>query len=231
MRKISTLLLSLGIALSITIPVSANSASALASVNLGVSNAVKAAQAAVTWKECSQTFVLYCQEKSNTCGAACVRMVLRVINGSAPAESTVFNAVKDKDHPSQANANNMCAYINNRISSFAYKKYLPESLNTFKTKVYNTIVNKHAPVIVLVQQNLTTGSNGNSGWPTDAIYSHFVVIKAISSDKTRVKIADPSGKYYEMSISKVYNSMHDDWEYKNGSGKWISYCYLAARDW
>lgn len=229
MRKISTLLLSLGIALSITIPVSANSASVLESVNLGVSNAVKAAQAAITWKECSSLFTRYNQEYPNTCGAACVRMVLKVINGSAPAESTVFNGIKDKDHPSTANANNMCAYINNRISSFAYKKYLPESLSTFKTKVYNTIVNKHAPVIVLVQQNLTST---NSGWPTDSIYSHFVVIKAISSDKTKVKIADPAyGKYYEMSIQSVFNSMHDDYEYRYKSGKWISYCYLAARDW
>ena len=216
--------MSLGIALSITIPVSANSASALASVNLGVSNAVKAAQAAVTWTECSSLFTRYNQENSNTCGAACVRMVLRVINGSAPAESTVFNGIKDSKHPSQANANNMRAYINNRISSFSYKKYLPESLSTFKTKVYNTIVNKHAPVIVLVQQNLTSA---NSGWPTDSIYSHFVVIKAISSDKTKVRVADPSGKYYDMSISKVYNSMHDDWEYQK-SGSWASYCYLAA---
>ncbi len=214
--------MSLGIALSITIPVSANSASVLESVNLGVSNAVKAVQAAITWKECSQTFVLYAQEKSNTCGAACVRMVLRVINGSAPAESTVFNSIKDTDHPSSANANYMCTYINSRISSFKYKKYTPNTLSSFKTNIYNTIVNKHAPVIVLVQQNV---HSDNNCWPVSRAHdSHFVVIKAISSDKNTVRIADPyDGKYYDMPTYKVYNSMH---KYKDGVR--ANFCYLAA---
>ena len=202
MKKLVSLGLALVTAFSIAIPVSA----ANKEVSIGKALPVTAAaKAATTWKEVATVFICYKQEKNYSCGPACVRMALRVLNGKDYGEAAIRTGCGTTS--SGTNVNNMRTYINSK-SSTKYGTFGKSGMSkdTFKNKIYNSIVNRHAPVILLVNQ--TVGS-----WPSgvNKRANHFIVVKAISSDKTRLRIADPyqgSSDYYEISTDTAYQALY-----------------------
>ena len=197
---------SLGLALvtafSIAMPVSAAKMEVGAKIDLPISTAAKAA---TTWKYCASVFTCFKQEKGNSCGPACVRMALWVLNGKDYGEAAIRTGCKTTTKGT--NINDMRVYINFK-SATKYGTFGKSGMtqDTFKNKIYNSIVNKHAPVILLVNQTVGT-------WPSgvDKRANHYIVVRAISSDKTKLKIADPyqeSSDYYEISTDTAYQALY-----------------------
>jgi len=202
MKKLVSLGLALVTAFSIAMPVSAAKMEVGAKIDLPVSTAAKAA---TTWKYCSSVFTCFKQEKSYSCGPACVRMALWVLNGKDYGEAAIRAGCGAPS--SGASVGYMCAYINTK-SATKYRVFGKSEISkdTFKNKIYNSIVNKHAPVILLVCQEV-------GSWPSGVakLKHHYIVVRAISSDKTKLKIADPfykSKDYYEVSTDTAYQALY-----------------------
>jgi len=202
MKKLVSLGLALVTAFSIAMPVSAAKMEVGAKIDLPISTAAKAA---TTWKNVATVFTCFKQEQSYSDGAACVRMALRVLNGKDYGEAAIRTGCKTTTKGT--NINDMRVYINSK-SATKYGTFAKSAISkdTFKNKIYNSIVNKHAPVILLVNQTVGT-------WPSgvDRRTQFFIVVKAISSDKTKLKIADPwmrSSDYYEISTDTAYQALY-----------------------
>lgn len=202
MKKLVSLGLALVTAFSIAAPVSAAKMEVSVGKALPVSSAAKAA---TTWKYCASVFTCFKQERGYSCGPACVRMALWVLNGKDYGEAAIRTGCGTTS--SGTSVGYMCAYINTK-SATKYRVFGKSGISkdTFKNKIYNSIVNKHAPVILLVNQTVGT-------WPSgvDKRANHYIVVRAISSDKTKLKIADPyqeSSDYYEISTDTAYQALY-----------------------
>lgn len=202
MKKLVSLGLALVTAFSIAMPVSAAKMEVGAKIDLPISTAAKAA---TTWKNVATVFTCFKQGEPYSDGPACVRMALWVLNGKDYGESAIRTGCGTTQHGT--NINDMRVYLNYK-SATKYGTFMKNSLTQteFQNKIYNSIVNKHAPVILLVCQEV-------GSWPSGVakLKHHYIVVRAISSDKTKLKIADPfynSKDYYEVSTDTAYQALY-----------------------
>ena len=161
-----------------------------------------------TWIQLADmsSFVYYAQELNTSCGPACVKMALKYITGTTYSETTIRSGCNSS--ATGTSLNNMATYINSEQGYNTYETHYCESKTTMKNHLYSGIVACDAPPIMGLQESTS------DGWPFN-LYSHFVAIYSIKSDKSEVAIVDPWAgyvsssspyKWYDKSTNDVYSA-------------------------
>lgn len=135
-----------------------------------------------SWIYTSRNFYYYAQQKSYSCGAACVRMALRNITGINYSEATVRAGCNTTT--SGTSLANMVTYINTMQD---YNEYAPcyQATKSFMTEcLYDGITYWDSPPLVGVKETTDCGWNYN-------LSAHCVIIFAVKSDESSFRVTDP----------------------------------------
>lgn len=158
-----------------------------------------------TWVNISG-FVYYGQQMSDSCGAAAVRMALRGLTGTAPAESVVRTGCQWVS--GTGTYMDKCrAYLNGEQSLHTYDDKYSILKSLFNNNLYNAISDGAPPIVGIAITE-------DEGWFYDTS-GHALTIYGVLSDKSEYKIADPWGGYVNMSAWKQYE--------KSSSELWTAY--------
>lgn len=149
-----------------------------------------------SWICTSRNFYYYAQEKSYSCGAACVRMILRNIKGTAYAESTIRTGCKISI--SGTTLSNMVTYTNSQQSYNRYVARYRQTKSMMCNDLYNGIVLWDTPPIIGLKESTS------SGWRYN-LAGHAVAVYAVKSDKSAFMISDPWAGYIGDSANRDSN--------------------------
>lgn len=156
--------------------------------------------AASSWHTISG-FTYYGQEKSTSCGAAAVKMLLKALTGTVYSESTIRTGCKwDKD--SGTTIANSVSYVNDVQSDHSYTAKYSIIHSWFTDNIYDAITDD-APAIVSI---VTTKEDG---WFYNTS-GHALTLYGVRGDKSEYKIADPWGGYAGVSEWKEYQKSDDE---------------------
>lgn len=170
-------------------------------------NSINRATRASSWINASNTKYYY-QQKSNTCGAACARMVIYQQTGSAPSEATAKTECN-------VTANGCTIYdiqdYVNREQSYPFSTKTNKNKSSFEGNIACTLMDDALPVV---------GMSPTADWPSGNYRGgHFIIISGVRNDDSEYRVMDPAGSSkgtYTVTNSELWDS------YTNGG---LGYMY------
>ena len=132
------------------------------------------------------TFTMFQQQNDWYCVPASVRSVLYYINGSAPSQGSIANAIGTHDYIG-TNVMNTTSYLNQQQTENWYVSRSSVTQSTMYSSLRVAIVSSQVPALIGAT---SPRSNGFLPYETDG---HCVVANAIKNDNTYVQCGDPLG--------------------------------------
>ena len=141
-------------------------------------------------------FVYYGQEYNNTCGAANLRMAIKMLTNTTLEESVIRDACMTGNTFYMWD---MASYLNQKQSTNNYICMYDVSQATMEINLYSGIVYYDAPPIIAVKEVQLNGWPFNTG-------SHSLLVYGVNGDHSSFAVADPFGGYMNSVIKTYYAS-------------------------